>query len=140
MNLRVLTGADDDVGAWIFARTRGTWVKGMGAAIGFTYETSLVAGVAYTMYNGANVWAAIAVDPAYQRRWLSRDALRVIFDYPFRQLGCQRISALVYETNTVSQRFLTRLGFHREATLANAAPDGDMFVYALHAKECRWLR
>lgn len=140
MRLNVLVGADDDVGTWIFARTRAQWVPGQGAAIGFTCGESLVAGVAYTMYNGANVWAAIAVDPAFQRRWATRQALRVIFDYPFRQLGCQRISALVYETNTVSQRFLTRLGFHREATLAQAAPDGDMFVYALHEKDCQWLR
>jgi RimJ/RimL family protein N-acetyltransferase len=136
---RVLHGADDDVGAWIYARTRAQWVRGQGVAIGITSAESLVAGIAYTMFNGANVWGAIAAEPDHHGRWLSRSILRAIFDYPFRQLGCKRISALVYETNPVSQRFLTRLGFHREATLADAAPDGHMFVYALRAEDCRWL-
>jgi RimJ/RimL family protein N-acetyltransferase len=140
VSYRVLVGADDDVGEWIYARTRAQWVRGQGVAIGFTHATSLVAGVAYTMYNGANVWAAVAADPSHRGRWATRANLRAIFDYPFRQLGCKRISALVYETNLVSQRFLTRLGFTREATLADAAPDGHMFVYALRAEDCRWLQ
>ena len=138
---RILFGADDDVGTWVCARAGGQWFKGMGGAIGITYADSLVAGVAYTMYNGANVWAAIAADPAHRGRWLSRDILhRAIFHYPFRQLGCKRISALVYESNTISQDFLTRLGFHREATLVDAAHDGHMFVYALRVEDCTWLR
>lgn len=136
---RLLYGADDDVGAWIFERTRGQWVKGQGAAVGITYATSLVAGFAYTMYNGANVWGAIASDPAHRGRWLTREVLAAIFDYPFKQLKCKRISALVYESNTVSQHFLRRLGFSLEATLEDAAPEGDMLVFRLLARECRWL-
>jgi RimJ/RimL family protein N-acetyltransferase len=135
----LLYDADDDVGAWIFARTRGTWIKGQGVAIGITCAESLVAGAAFTMYNGANVWAAIAADPSHQGHWATRRILRALFDYPFRQLKCKRMSSLLYASNDVAIKFNERLGFTREATLEDAAPEGDMFLYRLTREDCRWI-
>jgi RimJ/RimL family protein N-acetyltransferase len=136
----LLYGADDDVGRWIFARTRGTWIKGQGVAIGITSAASLVAGAAYTMYNGANVWAAIAADPSHQGHWATRRILRALFDYPFRQLKCKRMSSLLYASNDIAIKFNERLGFTREATLENAAPEGDMYLYRLKREDCRWIQ
>lgn len=132
----IVTDRPDEVGVWIAERARGTWVPGQGTAVGFYRDGRLIAGVSYSMWNGANVWCAVAHE---DRRWLNRTNLWAIFHYPFEQLNCKRISALVYESNTRSQRFLTKLGFTREATLEDAAPEGDMFVYRLRKEDCKWL-
>lgn len=132
----IVVDQPDIVGAWIAERARGVWVPGQGSAIGFIKDDELIAGVSYSMYNGANVWCAVASE---DKRWLNRANLWAIFYYPFEQLQCKRISALVYESNKVSQTFLTKLGFTREATLADAAPEGDMIVFRLLKKDCKWL-
>lgn len=132
----IVVNRHDEVGAWVAERTDGQWVPGEGTAVGFTKDDILIAGVTYTRWNGANVWSSIA---SIDRRWCNRTNLWAIFHYPFVQLGCGRMTALVKETNTVSQRFLSKLGFVREATLADAAPDGDLYVYRLLKDDCKWL-
>lgn len=135
---RILLGADDDVGAWVCARTPNpqAWVSGGGHAIGWTCGNKLVAGVTYSLFNGQNVWMSIASE---DYRWLNRANLWAIFHYPFKQLKVKRISALIDASNKRSQRFVERLGLSREATLVDSAPDGDQFVYRLFASECKWL-
>jgi RimJ/RimL family protein N-acetyltransferase len=135
---RVLIGADEDVGAWVAARLSQSWSTGLGRAIGFTRDQTLVAGVVYSQYNGTNVWTGIASDEV---GWCSRKHLRFLFDYPFSQLNAQRITALIDASNSRSIDFTTRLGFSYEATLCGSAPDGgDQLIYRMTAEECRWLR
>lgn len=137
---RVLLGADDEVGSWVCAQlpSREVWTPGMGAGIGITCAQSLVAGVTYFQFNGINVWVGIAAtDP----RALSRATLATLFDYPFRQLKAQRITALVDASNSRSRRFVERLGFSVEATLKASAADGsDQIVCRMRAEDCRWLK
>jgi RimJ/RimL family protein N-acetyltransferase len=134
----MLLGADDDVGAWISARTGGEWVPGTGRAIGFTRGKSLVAGVLFAQYNGVNVWTGIASDDP---GWCGRGSLALLFDYPFRQLKAQRITALIDASNARSIDFTTRLGFSHEATLEASAPDGgNQYVFRMKAEDCRWIR
>jgi len=137
--IRIVIDQHDEVGRWIFAHTpaQATWITGQGSCIGFVDNGTLIAGVAYTMFNGASVWCAVAQESS---RWVNRTNLWAIFYYPFVQLGCRRISALVYGDNLKSQRFLEHLGFTREATLVDAAPNGDQFVYRLLKRDCLWLR
>lgn len=137
--IKIVIDQHDEVGRWIFSRvpSQATWIDGQGSCIGFARDGRLIAGIAYTMFNGASVWCSIAQE---DHRWINRTSLWAIFHYPFEQLGCRRISAMVYQDNTRSQRFLEHLGFTREATLVDAAPNGDMFVYRLRKEECKWLR
>lgn len=132
----IVVDRHDEIGRWIAARTRGTWVDGQGTALGFVRDGRLIAGVSYTWWNGANIWCGIAAETP---KWCTRGNLWAIFHYPFEQLKCKRISALVYDSNERSKRFLTRLGFTLEATLRDAAPEGDMHVYCLRSEDCRWL-
>lgn len=135
---RILLGADDEVAEWVCARTPNPqkWVRGSGHAIGWTRGDKLVAGVTYSLFNGANVWMSIALE---DYRWLNRANLWAIFHYPFKQLQVKRISALIDASNRCSQRFVYKLGLVHEATFVDSAPDGDQFVYRLFAHECRWL-
>lgn len=135
---RLLLDAHDEIGEWVSARTPNpqSWIRGSGHAIGWTIGERLVAGVTYSLYNGANVWMSIASEDS---RWISRSSLWAIFHYPFKQLQVKRISALVDASNHRSQRFVEKLGLVREATFVDSAPDGDQHVYRLLAADCKWI-
>jgi RimJ/RimL family protein N-acetyltransferase len=100
-------------------------------------QNRLIAGVVYANYNGVNVECHIASDGS--KRWMTKEYLRVIFDYPYNQLKCNRITVCVGQGNKDSQRFVEHLGFTLEARLADAHPTGDILIYSLRKPECKWL-
>ena len=125
------------IGPWVSERTGGTWTPGRGTAIGkVAHDGTIQAGALYEDYNGANIVCHIAGDG----NWATREFLRVIFDYPFRQLGVKRITAPIASTNVKSVNLVTRMGFTLECTLAQATPDGDMFLFRMFRDECKYLR
>ncbi len=127
----------DGVGTWVCDRTGGLWYEGCGTAIGFTFDGRLVAGVIYTNYNGPNIYMGFAVT---DRRVFNRASLWSAFAYPFLDLRCRRVTALVDCDNVRSLALCEHLGFAREATLADAAPNGDQILFRMLKSECRWLR
>lgn len=68
-------------------------------------------------------------------RGLATRAVWLLTDWSFRELGMQRIQALVHPGNPASEQVLKRLGFRREGLLRRyrAAPDGreDRVIYAV---------
>ena len=106
-------------------------------ALGWHDGKRIVAGVAYTDYNGANLAMHVVAVPG--RRWLTREFLHKCFHYPFRQLGVKRVTGLVGSGNMQARRFNEHLGFTLETTLRGAHPSGDMLVYVLWRENCRWL-
>lgn len=132
----IVTGSG--VVEWVARQTNEFGNFGTEAGIGLSKDGALVAGVAYAEWNGPNVVCHIASDGS--RRWLSRAYLWAIFDYPFRQLGCERITVCVGEGNKDSRRFVEHLGFTKEAWLTGAHPTGDLIVYCMFKAECRFLR
>lgn len=127
----------DEVGTWVCDRTGGLWYEGAGAAIGFTFDGAMAAGCTFENYNGANIYLRFAVQ---DRRVFNRASIWAVFSYPFLQLGCKRVTAVVDCDNVRSLTFVEHLGFVREATLADAAPNGDQAVFRMLKSECRWLR
>jgi hypothetical protein len=104
--------------------------------LGFVRDGRIVAGVTYHNVNGYDCHMSAAVEPGFQ--W-SRWSLAVIFQYPFIQLGLNRVTALIDADNVESQRFVKRLGLTLEARLSEACRSGDLLVYRLFRRECRWL-
>lgn len=104
--------------------------------IGLQQDGKLIAGVKYDQYNRASVCMHVA---AIGKRWMTREYLRVCFDYPFRQLGVRKILGLVSTSNLAAQRFDEHLGFVREALLVDAAPDGDLIIYSMTRQQCRFI-
>lgn len=127
-----------DVVPWVAKRTNEFGNFGAAVGIGWKKGGELVAGVAYCEWNGPNVVCHIASDGS--KRWATREFLRVIFDYPFRQLKVGRITVCVGKGNRPSRRFVEHLGFTHEATLEGAHPSGDLLVYRLRRQDCRYLR
>lgn len=134
---KILLGFDGFVGRWV-ADKLNTVVHPGDTTVGLLgADGELVAGVLYQDFNGANIIAHIAAKSG--RHWMTRDYLRIIFDYPFRQLGVRRLTAPVAAKNTQSRQFVEKLGFVVEATLKDALPDDDLVMYCMRREDCRWL-
>jgi len=108
------------------------------SALGLLKNDELIAGVIYNHYTGVNIMAHIAAVPG--KRWMSREFLYAMFDYPFNQLGVRRITGLVPKKNRVAREFDTHLGFEYEGNMRNALPDDDMIVYGMLREKCKWLK
>lgn len=105
-------------------------------AIGLIEDDKLIAGVVYSDFNGSNITAAIAGEG---RNWMSREFLWFMFYYPFIQAGAKRITACVEQTNIVSQQFVEKLGFELEFPMKDAGKTGDLLIYRMFKKDCRYL-
>lgn len=107
-------------------------------AIGLRRNGELVAGAVYEGFNGRNMWVHLAGLPG--RCWLNRRFLQAGFHYPFVLCGVDRLSGYVNASNTDSRRFDEHVGFHEEARLKGAAPDGgDVILYVMWRQDCRFL-
>ena len=125
--------------SWVAKQTSEFGNFGCATGIGWgPTPDEIHAGVAYCEWNGVNVVCHIASDRT--RRWLTRQYLWTIFDYPFRQLNVNRITVTIGEGNMDSRRLAEHLGFELEATLKSAHPSGDLLVYRMFKHSCRWLQ
>ena len=122
---------------WIAKRTNEYGNFGTDVGIGWERRGELVAGVAYADWNGPNICCHIASDGS--KRWLTRQYLWTIFDYPFNQVKAKRITVCVGEGNGASRRFVEHLGFELETTLQAAHPSGDLLVYRMFKESCQWI-
>lgn len=131
----LVTKCDAIVGPWVAARTGGQWWPGH-TTLGLADGPKLIAGVLYEAFNGASITMSVAAEG---RNWLDRRFLWAAFDYPFNQLGCKTVVGLVSSANKRAQRFDEHLGFKLVATLEQAHQEGDMLVYQMLRRDCRWL-
>lgn len=132
----MITTDAEFVGAWVAERVGFKWTPGRSQAIGRIRDGIIVAGVLYEDYNGVNVVCHIACE----KTGIDRRFLSIIFDYPFKQLKCKRITAIVAQSNIKSRRLVEHMGFEVEANLRHAHPDGDLIVYRMMADDCRWTK
>ena len=121
------------VGIWMGDHGGGHWREG-GTCIGLEREGQLVAGVMYDYYNGASIFAHIAIAGPITREWLRR-----ICHYPSIQLGCQVVIGLVASDNQAAQQFDAHFGFKKRLDIAGADPAGSLLIYTLDKADCRFL-
>lgn len=106
--------------------------------IGRIKQGKLVGGVVYTNYTKTSINMNVAADGD---GWINRTFIRKAFAYPFIQLGCHRITALVRADNEVALRFNERLGFKREGVIRQGEEDGcDLILLGMLKDECKWLK
>lgn len=122
---------------WVAKRTNEFGNFGAAVGIGWQRDGALVAGVAYSDFNGVNILMHVASDGS--KHWMRREYLWAAFDYPFNQANVQRVTGLVGEGNIAARDFDEHLGFELEARLKDAHPTGDLFVYRMFKEDCRWI-
>ncbi len=97
--------------------------------VAFMDDERLVGIVVYYNYRWPSIDVAFYCDDP---RWaLNRDMVAEALSYPFRQLECRRITALIERKNKRSRKMVQRLGFKEEGMLRKAGEKGDLFVYGL---------
>lgn len=134
--MNIVTGPQ--VVEWVAKRTNEYGNFGAAVGIGVELNGELIGGVVYNEYNGPNMCmhtAAVSGSP-----WLTRETLRRFFYYPFVQMRCNRVTALVGQGNVKSRKLVEGVGFTFEAALEGAHPTGDLIVYRLWATDCRWIK
>lgn len=135
---RVLFGADDLVIRWAGRAIPGFIASPGAKALGVVSKGDLVAGVIYERYNGVHM--EVAITARRGSKWADRQTLAHLFGYPFNQMQCVAITALVPATNLESLNLATKLGFEAEAYVKFAAPDGSpMVVLKMFRENCRWI-
>lgn len=98
----------------------------------------LLGGVVYVNYSIASISAHVC---GFVDNWMNRDLLWVLFDYPFVQLGCDKIIVQIPETNIKSLEFATNLGFNLETKVIDVFPNGGaLLVLGMYRRDCRWLK
>lgn len=107
------------------------------ASLGIVRDGHIVAGIVYHYRPPHDADMTIA---SIDKRWCNRLVLKAIFVYPFLQLKCKRVTALVESTNQPIQAFLCRVGFQQEGILRQGyASGGDAVIFGMLRDECRWL-
>lgn len=105
-------------------------------AIGVVTKGQLIAGVVYSNFYGRDIQASIA---STTPKWASKTVLRAMFQYPYLQLGCSRITAQTRGQNVKAQIFLRKLGFRQEGILRQWYTDDDAILFGQIKSECPWI-
>lgn len=112
------------------------FMKGYDQVISITREGKLLGGVIYDNFRVRSIQMHIV---ALATDWGYRDMAHMVFDYPFNQLGVERIFAMVPSTSEKILDFDRRMGFVDETKIMGAVPDGDLVVLCMDRAHCRWL-
>lgn len=87
----------------------------------------------YSSFNGVNCEVTIA---ATGINWLKRPILKVLLAYPFKQLGCRRITLLISDSNERTQRAAQHVGFTHEGYLREFLQNGEgCHIYSMTKTE-----
>lgn len=107
--------------------------------VGIIRDNRIVGAVVYDNYRpeAKTIYVSIALD---DKRALTKDLLIQLFHYPFEQLNCNRMVALIDTRNTPSLTLCRRLGFVQEGVLRKAGlNNSDLAIFAMLRDECLWL-
>jgi RimJ/RimL family protein N-acetyltransferase len=130
-----LISCDKDlIGPWIAKELDMVWTTENSSVIGWIEDGQVINGVWYEDFNKKSVTCHIVLKKPMNRRFLS-----IIFDYPFVQLGVDKIIGPVKSNNEKAICFDTKLGFKEEARLLDAFPDADLIFFVMNKNECRFL-
>jgi hypothetical protein len=104
-------------------------------ALGVVRRGKLVGGVVYHNYVKHDIQVSIAIDGSLFMPW------RALFSYPFNQLGCRRITAMIGRKNKKSRKICEALGFKLEGVhLKGLDGQQDVMSYGLLKEHCRWIK
>lgn len=93
-------------------------------------------GVIYTGFTGTMV----TIHAAGVGYWTSPEFMWLIFDYPFEQLKVKKIITMCGSTNTHAKDIIERVGYKAEHKIRDGVPEGDLLLYSMLRKDCRWLK
>jgi RimJ/RimL family protein N-acetyltransferase len=138
--VKLLIGEDAYVSAWVAKRIPHMHGEPFPpcTTIGVVNEEGdMLGGVVFTNHHPryrSVEWSA-AADSA---NWLSRPIINTIMMYPFEQLGCVRITAIIPRRNKRSREFQEKFGFKNEGLVRRGFGGDDALIFGLMRSE--WAR
>jgi RimJ/RimL family protein N-acetyltransferase len=137
--VRLSYGADELVCAWVSMQLFGSpdrfkECKG----IGVIRNNLPIAGVVYSGYSpGHSIEMSVA---SIDKRWCNRHNLKAFFEYPFIQLGLERVWTQCSAKNEGVIMFNKRLGFTPEGYHKRGWPlGGDSITCGMLKEDCKWI-
>ena len=124
-----------ELGEWLCKRTGGKYVEGAETYVGLETMGRITACAGYGDYNGASIRVHLAVEGK-----ITPEFLWYGFYYPFEQLGVKKLIGLVSSSNVRALRLDKHFGYVHEATIKDAAPDGDLLILTMTRDQCRFLK
>lgn len=123
---------NDAIGEYVSSRVFGVSKPFfLSSSMGVFENGNLLAGMVYHNYDaGAGV---IEISGAADSpRWLGRPVLKQMFEYPFKQLGCQAVVMRVDSNNARLGRMLPAYGFMKYEIPRLRGRDRSETIYVLH--------
>ena len=131
--IRIVSG--DEVGRWVCDRMQGASFHVGGAqAIGCERDFWLIAGAIFENWTGRSMTIHWAVDERIPKTFL-----HAIADYAFNKCEIEKLIAPVDTGNKDMAKLAFKLGFTREAMIRNAGRTGDIALFTMPKKNCRFL-
>lgn len=136
-----MLGADDYVAQWVAQRIGGLSLHDMVpfSAIGVEAEGQLIAGAVFNIWQPSfgSIHLTLA---ATNKHWLNRRIIRALLSYPFSQIGCQRVTALIAKKNKRVRKEAERFGFVMEGVMRKGFGSQDCVIYGLLKDDIKhWL-
>ena len=134
----VMGPLDREIAAWISERVPYTQHLEPCRCIAFAKRGGpILYGGAFNEFRGRDVqYHAACDDPSV----LTRSRIRLLFRYPFEQLGVERISCVIAASNVRSRKVVEGLGWTQEGAIRQFyADDEDGILFGILKSECRWI-
>lgn len=112
-------GHDREIADWVAERIPEASEFGACTAIGVATPASLVAGLVYHDYHrdAGNLQLTMAADSPV---WATRPIIAGLLHYPFRQLGCWSVHALVRPDNGHALKTFKHVGLRKKTVIPHA--------------------
>lgn len=138
----IYTGQDEFVANWVKERISVPVTFVNPATISIIMDDKLIAAAVFTDWSPdrGDIQIAFAAD---HPKFMTRESINGVFNYPFVQLACRRVTSYVPVTNKQAKRFNEGVGFKLEGRLRDYLPSGDIYIYSYLAKEffnSKWVK
>lgn len=132
----LIFNCDEALAAWA-GRRLGMEIAKPNTSIGVAHRGHIVAVAVFNNFRHPNIEITFVTA---SHRWASPGAVKAILRYPFVQLRCKRLTAIIEATNQPARAFLCRLGFRLEGTHPDVFTSGAAETYGLlRADAARWV-
>lgn len=145
MSTVILYDAHKELSDWVSLGVLG--VSGVydnsSKAIGHVKDGRLIAAVTYNNFRTRPDGSIFTLEMgiySIDKSWATRQYLRAVFEFPFSQLGLERVSTACSAANEGVMKFNEKLGFVREGYHTGAWPmGGDSISFGMLRNQCRWI-
>lgn len=132
----LIFNSDAELARWAGAKL-GLRLNEPNTSIGVAHKGKIIAVAVFNNFRPPNIEITFVTTSP---RWASPGAVRAILRYPFVQLGCKRVTAIIEASNQPARAFLQRLGFKLEGIHPDTFESGAAESYGLLLADAeRWI-